>query len=160
MYEIVLKTGKEKQLLKHHPWVFSGAIDSVSPIFKDGDLARVTASDGRFVAYGWYDEKKQSYREVFLDVNKLFETVYKCMLTDIYDEGCVSFGSDVKKYLNHIKFCGKKFLESVTFYYVVKLLEEALPEIEATQEEKGSVLQQLKELKTKVYDVHNNEGRA
>lgn len=57
MYEIVLKTGKEKQLLKHHPWVFSGAIDSVSPIFKDGDLARVTASDGRFVAYGWYDEK-------------------------------------------------------------------------------------------------------
>ena len=57
MYEIVLKTGKEKQLLKHHPWVFSGAIDSVSPIFKDGDMAKVTASDGRFVAYGWYDEK-------------------------------------------------------------------------------------------------------
>ena len=105
---------------------------------------------------GWYDEREQSYREVFLEANKLFETVYKCMLTDIYDEGCVSFGPDVKKYLNHIKFCGKKFLEPVTFYYVVKLLEEALPEIEATQEEKGSVLQQLKELKTKVYDVHNN----
>lgn len=103
---------------------------------------------------GWYDEKEQSYREVFLDANKCFETIYKCMLTDIYDEGCVSFGPDVKKYLNHIKFCGKKFLEPVTFYYTVKLLEEALPEIDATQEEEDSVMQQLKELKTKVYDVH------
>lgn len=46
---------------------------------------------GQFVN-GWYDEKEQSYREVFLDANKCFETIYKCMLTDIYDEGCVSFG--------------------------------------------------------------------
>lgn len=105
---------------------------------------------------GWYDEKEQSYREVFLDANKCFETIYKCMLTDIYDEGCVSFGPDVKKYLNHIKFCGKKFLEPITFYYTVKLLEEALPEVDATQEEEDSVMQQLKELKTKVYDVHFN----
>ena len=105
---------------------------------------------------GWYDEKEQSYREVFLDANKCFDTIYKCMLTDIYDEGCVSFGPDVKKYLNHIKFCGKKFLEPITFYYTVKLLEEALPEIDATQEEEDSVMQQLKELKTKVYDEHFN----
>ena len=103
---------------------------------------------------GWYDEKEQSYREVFLNVEHLFNDIYKSMLTDIYDEGSVSFGSDVKQYLNHIKFCGKKFLEPVTFYYTTKLLEEALPEIEATEEETLSVLNQLKELKTKVYDVH------
>ena len=105
---------------------------------------------------GWYDERKQSYRDVFLDVKKCFETIYKCMLTDIYDEGCVSFGPDVQTSLNHIKFSGKKFMEPVTFYYTVKLLEDALPEIEATQEEKDSVLQQLIELKRKVYDVHNS----
>lgn len=103
---------------------------------------------------GWYDEKEQSYREVFLNVEHLFNDIYKSMLTAIYDEGSVSFGSDVKQYLNHIKFCGKKFLEPVTFYYTVKLLEEALPEIDATAEETISVLNQLKELKTKVYDVH------
>ena len=105
---------------------------------------------------GWYDEKEQSYREVFLNVKHLFDDIYKSMLTDIYDEGSVSFGPDVKQYLNHIKFCGKKFLEPVTFYYTVRLLEDALPEIEATQEETLSVLNQLKELKTKVYDVHFN----
>ena len=105
---------------------------------------------------GWYDEKEQSYRDVFLNVNTLFETIYKDMLTDIYDEGCVSFGPSVKQYLKHIKFCGKKFLEPVTFYYTVKLLEDALPEIDATEEETLSVFNQLKELKTKVYDVHFN----
>ena len=57
MYKIVLKEGKEKQLLKHHPWVFSGAIDSISPQFTDGDWAEVISSNGLFVAYGWYDEK-------------------------------------------------------------------------------------------------------
>ena len=103
---------------------------------------------------GWYDEKEQSYREVFLNVEHLFNDIYKSMLTDIYDEGSVSFGPNVKQYLNHIKFCGKKFLEPVTFYYTVKLLEEALPEIDATAEETISVLNQLKELKTKVYDIH------
>lgn len=105
---------------------------------------------------GWYDEKEQSYREVFLNVEYLFNDIYKSMLTDIYDEGSVSFGADVKQYLNHIKFCGKKFLEPVTFYYTVKLLEDVLPEIDNTQEEEDSVMQQLKELKTKVYDVHFN----
>lgn len=105
---------------------------------------------------GWYDEKEQSYREVFLNVEHLFNDIYKSMLTDIYNEGSVSFGPDVKSYLKHIKFCGKKFLEPVTFYYTAKLLEDALPEIEATEEETLSVLNQLKELKTKVYDVHFN----
>lgn len=103
---------------------------------------------------GWYDEREQSYREEFLNVKRLFENIYKDMLTDIYDEGSVSFGPDVKSYLKHIKFCGKKFLEPITFYYTVKLLEDALPEIEATEEETLSILNQLKELKTKVYDVH------
>lgn len=33
---------------------------------------------------GWYDERKGSYREVFLNVEQLFKTIYKDMLTDIY----------------------------------------------------------------------------
>lgn len=57
MYRITIKEGKEKQLLKHHPWVFSGAIDSVSPAFTDGDWAEVYSSRNSFIAYGWYDEK-------------------------------------------------------------------------------------------------------
>ncbi|MDT3389769.1 MAG: hypothetical protein LIR25_04160, partial [bacterium] len=30
MTEIVIRSGKEKSLLRHHPWVFSGAIEESS----------------------------------------------------------------------------------------------------------------------------------
>ena len=57
MYNVILKPNKEKQLLKHHPWVFSGAIDNIEPKFVNGDLAKVFSSDNKFIAYGYYDEK-------------------------------------------------------------------------------------------------------
>lgn len=52
---IVIKQGKEKNLLKHHPWVFTGAIESAPENFCGVD--RVVTSDGSFIAWGWYDEK-------------------------------------------------------------------------------------------------------
>ena len=57
MYEITILQGKEKQLVKNHPWVFTGAIDKVSPDFKDADLAKVKDYRGAFIAWGWYDVK-------------------------------------------------------------------------------------------------------
>ncbi len=57
MYTITIKNTKEKQLIKHHPWVFTGAIDKVEPEFGKAGEAVVRASDGSFIAYGWYDEK-------------------------------------------------------------------------------------------------------
>ena len=57
MYRITVKDGKEKQLVKHHPWVFSGAIDRVEPQFENADWAEIESSKGSFIAYGWYDEK-------------------------------------------------------------------------------------------------------
>ncbi len=57
MYRIVIREGKEKQLQKHHPWVFTGAIESVGPVFRQPDWAEVYTSSGLFIAKGWYDEK-------------------------------------------------------------------------------------------------------
>ena len=57
MYTVTLKPNKEKQLIKHHPWVFSGAIDKIEPKFTSGALAKVLANDNSFIAYGYYDEK-------------------------------------------------------------------------------------------------------
>ena len=57
MYRITIKEGKEKLPMKHHPWIFSGAISRIEPRFAAGDWADVFTSDGRFIAHGWYDEK-------------------------------------------------------------------------------------------------------
>ncbi len=56
MYRITIHKGKEKQLLKHHPWVFSGAIAEIEN-GEGADWAEVVSEDGRFIAYGYYDEK-------------------------------------------------------------------------------------------------------
>lgn len=56
-YTITIKEGKEKQLLRHHPWVFSGAIKKVEPQFNIASWADVCTEKGVFIAKGWYDEK-------------------------------------------------------------------------------------------------------
>lgn len=46
---------KEKNLIKHHPWVFSGAIDNTTLPITAG-IEKVCSSDGHFIAWGWYDK--------------------------------------------------------------------------------------------------------
>ncbi|MGH4037133.1 MAG: class I SAM-dependent rRNA methyltransferase [Sphaerochaeta sp.] len=54
MNTITIKDGKEKQLLSHHPWVFSGAIDEVNA--PSASIVKVLTSDLSFLAWGWYDK--------------------------------------------------------------------------------------------------------
>lgn len=50
---VVLKPGKEKALLKQHPWIFSGAVAAL-PIFENGDILSVYSSDGQFLAKAYF----------------------------------------------------------------------------------------------------------
>lgn len=52
--EIRIRQGKEKNLLRHHPWVFSGAIEEPAASLKPG-VYRVVTFEGRFIAWGVYD---------------------------------------------------------------------------------------------------------
>lgn len=51
---IYLKKGKEDSLLRFHPWIFSGAIGRMDAGIKEGDIVRVMAGDGSFLAVGHY----------------------------------------------------------------------------------------------------------
>jgi len=55
MQTIMIEGGKEKQLLRHHPWVFSKAITAGQN--PEEGPCKVLTSEGRFIAWGWYDEK-------------------------------------------------------------------------------------------------------
>lgn len=52
MTTIKLKRGKEESLLRHHPWIFSGAIHSADGNAEDGDIVRVISQDGQYLATG------------------------------------------------------------------------------------------------------------
>ena len=48
--KVILKPGREKSLLRRHPWVFSGAIARIEGKTVSGDTAHIVANDGRFLA--------------------------------------------------------------------------------------------------------------
>jgi 23S rRNA (cytosine1962-C5)-methyltransferase len=52
MKSIRLRAGKERSLLRRHPWVFEGSIERGRA--DPGETVRVEADDGRFLAWGAY----------------------------------------------------------------------------------------------------------
>ncbi|HET9644835.1 MAG TPA: 23S rRNA (cytosine(1962)-C(5))-methyltransferase RlmI, partial [Burkholderiaceae bacterium] len=52
MKVIKLRDGKERSLLRGHPWVFQGSIDKGKA--DSGETVRVEAADGRFLAWASY----------------------------------------------------------------------------------------------------------
>ena len=52
MKSIRLRPGKERSLLRRHPWVFEGSVERGRA--DAGETVRVEASDGRFLAWGAY----------------------------------------------------------------------------------------------------------
>ena len=51
---VFLKSGREKSLLRRHPWVFSGAVRNVTGSPKAGDTVTVRNDKGDFLAVGAY----------------------------------------------------------------------------------------------------------
>ena len=57
--ELRLKPGRERSLLRRHPWLFSGAVEEVIGSPQSGATVRVCAADGRFLAWAAYSPASQ-----------------------------------------------------------------------------------------------------
>ena len=67
--EIRLKRGKEESLRRFHPWVFSGAIQSMDEGIGEGEVVRVVTNTGDFIAVGHYQQGSIAVRVLsFSDV--------------------------------------------------------------------------------------------
>jgi len=56
MQKVFLLKGKEKPVLHHHNWVYSGAIANQDKGIQKSDIVQVCNSEGKFLAYGYYNE--------------------------------------------------------------------------------------------------------
>ncbi len=54
-----LKPGREKSLLRRHPWVFSGAVAETSGSPANGATVRITSAGGEFLAWAAYSKHSQ-----------------------------------------------------------------------------------------------------
>jgi 23S rRNA (cytosine1962-C5)-methyltransferase len=57
--KLTLKPGRERSLLRRHPWIFSGAIAEVRGAPHSGDTVDVRAADGSFLAWAAYSPASQ-----------------------------------------------------------------------------------------------------
>lgn len=51
---LILNAGKDKAVMRRHPWIFSGAVKRIDGAPAEGDIVDVYSSDGRWLATGHY----------------------------------------------------------------------------------------------------------
>lgn len=59
MNKLILKQGREKAILRHHPWIFSGAVKSLEGSLGKGETVAVYDSHGQFLAWAAYSPTSQ-----------------------------------------------------------------------------------------------------
>src|SRR5450830_1882139 len=59
MKQLILKPGREKSLMRRHPWVFSGAVARVAGDPETGDTVAVRAASGEFLVWAAYSPASQ-----------------------------------------------------------------------------------------------------
>ena len=57
--EIVLKPKRDFSVRKHHPWIFSGAVDGSIEGVAVGETVEVADADGELLGYGSYSPASQ-----------------------------------------------------------------------------------------------------
>ncbi|SMO58250.1 class I SAM-dependent rRNA methyltransferase [Solitalea koreensis] len=59
MKSVRISKGKEKAVKNHHPWVFSGAINSAIGQPNQGEVVKIINSADQFLAYGYYNKSSK-----------------------------------------------------------------------------------------------------
>lgn len=56
---IKLKRGRDKSIGRKHPWIFSGAIESVKDVRSNGETVEIISADGKHLGYGSFSKESQ-----------------------------------------------------------------------------------------------------
>ena len=84
---IILHAGRKKSLLRHHPWIFSGAVAYVNGAPANGDTLPVHSAQGEFLAWAAYNSGSQITARVWswLEAEKIDANFFRrkttCALT-------------------------------------------------------------------------------
>ena len=81
---IRLKPGKEESILRHHPWVFSGAITSVPSGLEEGEEVCVVDNTGRVLGTGHYQIGSIAVRILEFGVDSLPEDFFERRLRNAF----------------------------------------------------------------------------
>ena len=97
---IKLKKGKEDSLLRFHPWVFSGAVESTPTDIEEGDIVKVVSNDNRFIGVGHFQIGSIAVRILSFEDTSIDLTFF---------EERLSPANDLRKTLNLIRHDNNAF---------------------------------------------------
>lgn len=77
----LLKPGKEKPVLAHHPWIFSGALDQIDDGYKPGDLVQVYSSSEELLGLGFLNPDSQiAVRMLTFGASEIDESFFRARI--------------------------------------------------------------------------------
>lgn len=83
--KVYLKRGKEESLRRFHPWVFSGAIQGMDDGISEGDVVRVMACNGEFIAVGHYQIGSIAVRVLSFSDVSIDDAFWKSRIESAYN---------------------------------------------------------------------------
>lgn len=98
----------------------------------------------------YYDGDQESSWKFFENAKNVYNTIYEESAHGVFGPGYESHGKTAEAQLKNTKFAGKAFKDKVVLYFTAKLYEEAVDEIEFSDEQKKRVLNDLLELKQEI----------
>ena len=69
--------GKDKAVMRRHPWIFSGAVRKIVGEPQEGDLVDVVAADGRWLAVGQYQSDSIICKVLSFDTQQVDESFFR-----------------------------------------------------------------------------------
>ena len=82
---VILKRGKEESLLRHHPWIFSGAIQRITGKPEEGELVTVYTCDNKFIARGHIQVGSIAVRVLTFENEAIDHDFWKRRIATAYD---------------------------------------------------------------------------
>ena len=86
--QIRLRKGKDESLRRFHPWVFSGAIQSVDEGIAEGEVVRVVTNSGDFIAVGHYQQGSIAVRVLTFNDGEIDEKFWSSRLRSALQMRC------------------------------------------------------------------------
>ncbi len=78
--QLKIAPGKEKAILRRHPWIFSGAVKSIEGNPQEGDLVDVVDAHGQWMATGHYQNESIICKVLSFDTPNVDEAFFRQQL--------------------------------------------------------------------------------
>ena len=75
--KLIIAPGKEKAILRRHPWIFSGAVKRIDDEPQEGDLVNVVDAHGQWLATGHYQNESIICKVLSFDTPQIDEDFFR-----------------------------------------------------------------------------------